>query len=131
MFAVGNSAKLTPQFTPEVASMFHTRSKGRSFTTNDLPRSMKPREFCRAWFHATPTAEETRGYRRQCVKLLAEVIGLEEDTVDRWGSGLDFPGMPSQYENTLGYALTIKQMLEAAGSQRSIFEAVLEQRKKL
>jgi type IV secretory pathway protease TraF len=92
---------------------------------------MKPREFCRAWFHATPEAEETRGYRRQCVKLLAEVIGLEEDTVERWGSGLAFPGMPSQYENTLGYALTIKQMLEAAGSQRSLFETVLEQMKKL
>lgn len=111
--------------------MFHRRGKGRSFTTDDLPRSMKPREFCRAWFNVTPEEEEMRGYRRQCIKLLAEVIGLEEDTVDRWGSGIDFPGMPSQYENTLGYALTIKRMLEAAGTQRSIFEAVLEQMKKI
>ncbi|NJO39729.1 MAG: hypothetical protein HC769_28865 [Cyanobacteria bacterium CRU_2_1] len=89
---------------------------------------MKPRQFCRLWFNATEADESTRGYRKQCVKLLARVIGLEEDTVDRWGSGIDFLGMPSQYENTLSYAMTIKRMLEEGGrNQREIFQEVLKQ----
>lgn len=89
---------------------------------------MKPRQFCRLWFNASEEDERARGYRRRCVKLLSRVIGLEEDTIDRWGSGVDFPGMPSQYENTLSYAMTIKRMLEEGGrTQREIFQEVLKQ----
>ena len=91
---------------------------------------MRAQEFCRAWFGASAEDEVKRGYRSQCVQLLAQVIGLEENTIERWGSGVEFSGMPPQYENTLGYALTIKRMLEAAGSQEHIFEAVLRQTKK-
>lgn len=98
------------------------------FTPDDLPQQMKPRQFCRLWFNATEEDERARGYRKQCVKLLARVIGLEEDTVERWGSGIEFPGMPAQYENTLSYAMTIKRMLEEGGkAQRDIFLEVLKQ----
>ncbi|MBW4464477.1 MAG: hypothetical protein KME07_03430 [Pegethrix bostrychoides GSE-TBD4-15B] len=89
---------------------------------------MKPRQFCRLWLNATEDEEQSRGYRTQCVKLLSRIIGVEENTIERWGSGIDFPGMPAQYENTLSYALTIKRMLEEGGkAQRDIFLEVLKQ----
>lgn len=105
------------------------KGKGRSsFSPHDLPNKMKPRQFCRLWFNVSEEDEKARGYRTQCVNLLSRVIGLEKDTIDRWGSGVEFPGMPDQYENTLGYALTIKRMLEEGGkSQREIFQAVLQE----
>lgn len=101
------------------------QGKGRSF---NLPIPMKPREFCRQWFSATQEQEQEWGYRRKCIKLLAEVIGLETDTVDRWGAGVDFPKMPEQYENTLSYALSLKKVIEAAATgNMGILQAVVDQ----
>ncbi|MDX2215489.1 MAG: hypothetical protein SFY66_19655 [Oculatellaceae cyanobacterium bins.114] len=89
---------------------------------------MKPRDFCRNWFNVTEEGEQAWGYRKKCVNLLAEVIGVKVDTVERWGSGIDFPDMPPQYENTLGYALTIKRIVEVASSgSEDIMRAVIEQ----
>ncbi len=87
---------------------------------------MKPREFCREWFSASEEDEKAWGYRKKCVQLLADIIGLEVDTVERWGSGVEFAKMPPQYERTLAYAVSIKRMVEAAGSgDRKILDAVI------
>lgn len=101
--------------------------KGR-VTSFTLPQSMKPREFCRQWFNASSEDEKEWGYRQKCIKLLADVIGLEQHTVDRWGKGVDFPKMPPQYENTLSYALSLKRVIEAASTGNpGILQAVIEQ----
>jgi len=93
-----------------------------------LPNKMKPREFCRQWFNASEEGEQEWGYRQKCIKLLAEVIGLEQHTVDRWGKGVDFPKMPEQYKNTLSYAIALKRVVEAAGTGNPvILQAVIDQ----
>lgn len=74
---------------------------------------MKARDFCREWFGVDPEQERVWGYRRRCVELLSRVIGLEQDTIERWGSGVDFDKMPSQYENTLAYAIALKRVMDA------------------
>jgi hypothetical protein len=111
------------------ASMLLISSKGRviSFT---LPRPMRPRDFCREWFNATPDDEKEWGYRQKCIKLLAEVVGLEQHTVDRWGKGIEFAKMPPQYENTLSYAISLKRVIEAAATGNpTILQAVIDQLK--
>ncbi|MBD2153102.1 hypothetical protein [Leptolyngbya sp. FACHB-16] len=90
---------------------------------------MKANEFCRNWFKATPEQESSRGYRQQCVTLLAKVLGVKENTIQRWGSGVDFEKMPEEYEVTLAYADTIRAMLEAAYEDTRLIEAVFEKLK--
>lgn len=101
---------------------------GKVKTSVRLPKNMRPRDFCREWFGVTEDDETQWGYRGRCVKLLAEITGLKVDTVERWGSGIDFPNMPPQYGNTLAYAITIKRIIEATGVEsRNILNAVIEQ----
>lgn len=100
-----------------------------------LPDRMKPREFCREWFNVTLEEEQERGYKERCIELLAEITGVGRDAVDKWGKGekgkgLEFGGMPTQYEKTLAYAMALKRIAEAAykGNPR-VIEIVLEQLK--
>ena len=57
------------------------RGKSKGGIVRDIP-PMEPREFCRLWYDADEQEERSRGYRKQCVKLIARIVGLEEDTVD-------------------------------------------------
>lgn len=98
---------------------------------------MKPREFCREWFSATPEEalekEAERGYRERCVELLSDITGVGVEAVDKWGKGkdgggLEFAKMPPQYKKTLAYAMTLKRIAEVAyKGDPKILEFVLEQ----
>lgn len=94
---------------------------------------MKPRDFCREWFNATPEQEQERGYKERCAELLTEITGAGKEAVDKWGKGkdgqgLEFAKMPVQYERTLAYAIALKRIAEATykGNPR-IIEVVQEQ----
>lgn len=86
---------------------------------------MKAREFCQRWFKATEEDEQIRGYREKCVVLLAQVLRVRENTIQRWGKGIDFENMPEQYEVTLAYADIIREMLEAVSTKTDMVELVL------
>ncbi len=92
-----------------------------------IKKRMDAWEFCRRWFDVDVDGEQERGYRAKCVKLLAQVIGLEVNTVERWGS--NFERMPDQYRSTLSYADTLRQIIQAASGQRALLDAVLDRLK--
>lgn len=87
---------------------------------------MKAREFCQRWFRSTEDEERARGYRERCVALLARVLKVKENTIQRWGSGIDFENMPEQYEVTLAYADIIREMIESTYSRTDMIDAVLD-----
>ncbi|HEY9881812.1 MAG TPA: hypothetical protein V6D29_25400 [Leptolyngbyaceae cyanobacterium] len=91
-----------------------------------LNQQMKAREFCQRWFKATEEDESKRGYRERCVILLARVLKVRENTIQRWGKGLEFENMPEQYEVTLAYADIIREMLEAVSTRTDMLNMVLE-----
>jgi len=94
--------------------------------------SMEPRDFCRRWFAATAEEEAARGYRGKCVFLLSEILKVKENTIQRWGSGLEFENMPEPYKATLAYVDIIRCMIEATHGQTDLLPMVLtliEQRK--
>lgn len=75
-------------------------------------KGINPREFCRIWFkiaHLSPEEiaeyETESGYRKQCVQLLSNVLGVAQCSVRRWGSGLNFSGIPEHHTLALAYAL--------------------------
>ncbi|KAM3112785.1 hypothetical protein [Phormidesmis sp. 146-33] len=88
---------------------------------------MKAREFCQRWFKSTEEDEQTRGYRERCVALLARVLRVKENTIQRWGSGIDFENTPEQYEVTLAYADIIRELIERTQSQTDLLQEVLGQ----
>lgn len=92
-----------------------------------LSLRMKAREFCQRWFKSTPEDEQERGYREKCVNLLARVLRLKENTIQRWGSGIDFEKMPENYEVTLAYADIIRGMIESTYTKTDMIQTVLEQ----
>ena len=91
-----------------------------------LSQQMKAREFCRRWFKSSEEDEQVRGYREQCVVLLSKVLRVRENTIQRWGSGLDFEKMPEQYEVTLAYADIIREMIEAVSTKTDMLTLVLD-----
>lgn len=91
-----------------------------------LDQQMKAREFCRRWFKSTDEDEQTRGYRERCVVLLSKVLRVRENTIQRWGKGLEFEKMPEQYEVTLAYADIIREMLEGVSTRTDMLDLVLE-----
>lgn len=56
--------------------------------------------------------ESSRGYRQQAINILAEILRLKTDSVNKWGEGCDFAKIPigkkSHYEATLLYFDTIR-----------------------
>jgi hypothetical protein len=90
-----------------------------------LAQQMKAREFCRRWFGATLEDEQERGYREKCVVLLSKVLHIRENTIQRWGKGLDFEKMPEPYEVTLAYADIIREMIEAVNGRTEMIDMVL------
>jgi hypothetical protein len=60
--------------------------------------------------------EDSRGYRAECVRLLSRILGVNTETISsKWGSGIDFEKMPEQYEKTLSYANSLREIIDAAG----------------
>lgn len=83
---------------------------------------MHPRIFCRRWFGLEDVQEDGRlrftetqilaiesehGYREKCVNLIAKILKIKPNTVQRWGKGVEFSNLPSdkrhQYETYLRY----------------------------
>ncbi|WP_155960620.1 hypothetical protein [Fischerella sp. PCC 9605] len=91
-----------------------------------LNKQMEPREFCQRWFKSTADQEQVRGYREKCVDLLAKVLKVKANTIQRWGSGLDFEGIPEQYKATLSYADIIRTIIEATNAEPELVELVVE-----
>ena len=89
-----------------------------------IRKRMDAWEFCVRWFEADEYEQKERGFRAKCVKLLAQIIGLEVNTVERWGSNFD--KMPDQYRSTLSYADTLRQIIQAASGQKALLDAVLD-----
>lgn len=88
----------------------------------DRGQKIHPRKFCRRWFGLEDICEDgqprytevqilemeaERGYREQCINLIARVLKVKPNTVHRWGKGVEFDRIPSdkqqQYESYLGY----------------------------
>lgn len=67
-------------------------------TVETLPtKGTEPREFCRIWFgvsHLSPSEmadyETQSGYRRECIMLLAKVLGVAECSVGAMGRWVKF-----------------------------------------
>ncbi|MEM8779782.1 MAG: hypothetical protein AAGF26_13085, partial [Cyanobacteria bacterium P01_G01_bin.49] len=95
---------------------------------NNIPR-LHPRKFCRRWFHLESLREDGRFryqeeqileiesewcYREQCINLLAKILKLKPNTIQRWGKGVEFDKIPlnkqNQYEMYLGYVDAIRTL---------------------
>ncbi|BAS59926.1 hypothetical protein NIES2135_20840 [Leptolyngbya boryana NIES-2135] len=85
-------------------------------------KTMDAWTFCDRWFgidqlppHEQEAARNKRGYRAQCVRVVAAVLGLQESTVDEWGTKLErMPENPHQ--RALAYADVIRQQIQATQS---------------
>jgi hypothetical protein len=103
------------------------QSTRKRFINLDRLQNVKPREFCAKWFGTTEEEERERGYRAKCVALLSRVLGIKVDTINnKWGPGLDFPLMPEQYEKTLTYANSLREIISAASRDPALADMILE-----
>ena len=92
-------------------------------------KGIHPRIFCRRWFGLETTKENGQaryqeeqilameseyGYREQCINLLAKLLKIKPNTIQRWGKGVEFnqiaPEKLIQYETYLSYIDTIRVM---------------------
>jgi hypothetical protein len=99
-------------------------------------KGLHPRKFCRRWFGMEDRDEHGRqrytepqivaieseyGYREKCVNLIARVLKLKPNTIQRWGRGVDFDNIPlskrGEYELYLAYVDTIRVMTVLVRSQ--------------
>ena len=117
-------------------------------------QSLHPRIFCRRWFGLEDIRENGRprytedqiillesehGYREKCINLIAKILKIKPNTVQRWGKGVQFDKIPpdkrQQYETYLGYADLMRLLamgmarqnqnllLDLLPSSKSIFSA--------
>lgn len=108
--------------------MFLATSKAKNLDSQIIRKyiyqnkGMHPRIFCRRWFGLESLEQDGRmrftesqilamesehGYREQCIHLIAKILKIKPNTIQRWGKGVEFNKMPSdkchQYELYLGY----------------------------
>jgi hypothetical protein len=90
---------------------------------------LHPRIFCRRWFglddiniredgrlryreNLILAMESEYGYREKCINLLAQILKIKPNTIQRWGRGVEFDNIPKdkqqQYETFLGYVDTLR-----------------------
>ncbi|MGE5659721.1 MAG: hypothetical protein ACM37W_24270 [Actinomycetota bacterium] len=93
-------------------------------------QTVKPREFCRLWFNSLEEDEQVRGYRAKCVLLLSRILGVKPETISsKWGEGIEFDQMPEQYEKTLAYANSLREIIDAAGKNPDLADLIIERMK--
>lgn len=97
----------------------------QAFVNRD--RSLHPRIFCRRWFgleelkengqpryaeNLIQAIESEHGYREKCINVLAKILKIKPNTIQRWGKGVEFDNIPKdkrrQYETFLGYVDTLR-----------------------
>lgn len=104
--------------------MFLTTNIDRQILTTFIAseQSLHPRIFCRRWFGLEDIKENGKpryteeqilllesehGYREKCIKLIAKILKIKPNTIQRWGKGVEFNKIPpdkkQQYETYLGY----------------------------
>lgn len=90
-------------------------------------QGIHPRRFCRRWYGLEAISEDGRprfteglilamelehGYREKCINLLARILQIKPNTIQRWGKGVDFDKIPAdilqKYEIYLGYVDAIR-----------------------
>lgn len=95
----------------------------------NLNKTLHPRIFCRRWFGLEDLREDGRprftessivaiesehGYREKCVNLLAKILKVKPNTIQRWGKGVEFNNIPKdkrqQYETFLSYVDTLRSL---------------------
>jgi hypothetical protein len=80
-------------------------------TLKILPtQGLEPRQFLRYCFGITELSppelleEETDSqYRKKCITVLCAVLGVQRPTVRKWGSDLNFGGIPNYCKVSLAY----------------------------
>lgn len=100
----------------------HRISQVTILTALQRLKTMDAWTFCDRWFginqlppQEQDAARSKRGYRAQCVRVVATVLGLQESTVDEWGTKLErMPENPHQ--KALAYADVIRQQIQASQS---------------
>jgi hypothetical protein len=66
---------------------------------------LTPWEYCQKWVEISP---DERGYRKACVKALAEATGLSPRTINNWGK--KFEKYPAHIVRTLSMADRLNQI---------------------
>ena len=104
-----------------------------NLTTNILKTSVSyrqgihPKIFCRRWFGLSAVNENGKpcftqgqilameseyGYREKCINLIARLLKIKSNTIQRWGKGVSFEKIPAskreKYESYLGYVDAIR-----------------------
>ena len=96
-------------------------------TSTSFRQGIHPRLFCRRWFGLSATNENGKalftegqikamesehGYREKCINLLARLLKIKPNTIQRWGKGVSFNKIPAEklrrYEIYLGYIDAIR-----------------------
>lgn len=116
----------------------HSRTQNRKSKSDNLTNQilrtsvghtggMHPRTFCRRWYGLSAinkngkprftedqilAMESEHGYREQCINLIAKLLKVKPNTVQRWGKGVAFDKIPTdkreKYEVYLGYVDAIR-----------------------
>ena len=93
-----------------------------------------PRIFCRRWFGLSAinangrprftegqilAMESEHGYREKCINLIAKILKIKPNTIQRWGKGVVFDKIPvdkrQKYEIYLGYVDAIRVITMSLG----------------
>jgi hypothetical protein len=89
-------------------------------------QGLEPRQFLRHCFgiaELTPTElleEETDSqYRKKCITIFCAIFDIQRATVRKWGSDLNFEGMPNYCKIALAY-------IEAAGTMPRHLRSILK-----
>ena len=118
---------------------FHTKNQNNrsdNLTAEILDKSVNytegihPKIFCRRWFglaainkNGTPrftegqisAMESEHGYREKCIHLIAKILKIKPNTVQRWGKGVAFNKIPvdkkQKYEIYLSYVDALRVII--------------------
>ena len=93
-----------------------------------------PRIFCRRWFGLSAinengkprftegqilAMESEHGYRKKCIHLIAKILKIKPNTIQRWGKGVDFDKIPDdkrqKYEIYLRYVDALRVIITSLG----------------
>ena len=105
----------------------HTLTSKILKTSVSRKQGIPLRLFCRRWFGLTATNEDGKprfsegqilamesehGYREKCINLIAKLLKIKPNTIQRWGRGVSFNKIPAdkrqKYEIYLGYVDAIR-----------------------